>query len=240
MIPDQTVSDSVAQLGFAIVPQVSGAAEINALLGLLEVAKDKMPVRRKGGAYAIRRVLEVIPGLSGLATMPKIRALVEPLLGRAAFPVRSILFDKRMGANWKVPWHQDLTIAVRKKIDVTGFGPWSTKAGVVHVQPPASILENMLAVRIHLDDCGQSNGPIRVIPGSHRLGRLTTDEILRISAQPAVCCTVAEGGVMLMRPLLVHASSACREPRHRRVIHLEFASCPLPGGLEWFSGPMLA
>ena len=145
-----------------------------------------------------------------------------------------------MGANWKVPWHQDLTIEVRKKLDVSGFGPWSTKAGVVHVQPPASTLENMLAVRIHLDDCDESNGPLRVIPGSHRLGRLTSEQILRIAAQPAVRCTVPAGGVMLMRPLLVHASSACRDPRHRRVIHLEFAAGALPAGLEWHTHPMLA
>ena len=240
MALNPTVSESVVDLGFAIIPRVLEASEVDALNATLEAAGGVTPARRRGSAYAIRHVLEVVPGLSRLATLPKIRALVEPLLGPDAFPVRSILFDKTMGANWKVPWHQDLTIAVRKKVDVSGFGPWSTKAGVLHVQPPASILDNMLAVRIHLDDCDESNGPVRVIPGSHRRGRLTTDQLLRISTEPSVCCTVPAGGVMLMRPLLVHASSACREPRHRRVIHIEFASCPLPGGLEWFTSRCLA
>lgn len=109
------------------------------------------------------------------------------------------------------------------------------KAGVLHVQPPVSVLESMLAVRIHLDDCGKSNGPVRVIPGSHLQGRLSTDQIHRFSERPATSCTVAAGGVLLMRPLLLHASSASYLPRHRRVIHLEFASGALPGGLTWFS-----
>lgn len=229
----RTVSEKVADFGFAIIAGVLQASEVNALIAALEAAPGGTSVGRHGGAYAIRHVLEVVPGLASLANLPEVRALVEPVLGPHAYPVRSILFDKTMRANWKVPWHQDLTIAVKKKVEVDGFGPWSVKAGVVHVQPPASILENMLAVRIHLDDCDKSNGPLRVIPRSHRLGRLTTDQILGISAQPAIYCTVPAGGVILMRPLLVHASSACRDPRHRRVIHLEFACGELPAGLQW-------
>jgi ectoine hydroxylase-related dioxygenase (phytanoyl-CoA dioxygenase family) len=144
-----------------------------------------------------------------------------------------LLFDKPPEANWKVPWHQDLTIAVKEKRDTPGFGPWSIKAGVLHVQPPVAVLETMLAVRIHLDDCDESNGPLRVIPGSHLLGRLSTEQIREMSAPPAVSCTVEAGGALLMRPLLLHASSASRSPLHRRVIHIEFASCDLPGELEW-------
>lgn len=157
------------------------------------------------------------------------------MLGPHAIAVRGILFDKTPDANWKVPWHQDLTIAVTAKLQVPGFGPWSKKAGVLHVQPPAFVLENMLAVRIHLDDCGEANGAVRVIPGSHLQGRLTTEHVVRMSATPGVSCVVAAGGVVLMRPLMLHAPSACQSPRHRRVVHLEFAGCALPGGLAWFS-----
>jgi len=91
----------------------------------------------------------------------------------------------------------------------------------------------MLAVRLHLDDCDESNAPLRVIPGSHLLGRLSADRIAQISKQPEITCAVKAGGVMLMRPLLLHASSASRSPGHRRVIHIEFASRPLPAGLQW-------
>ena len=111
-----------------------------------------------------------------LATSPLILELVEPVLGPDFFPVRGLLFDKIPGANWKVPWHQDVTIAVRKRIEADGFGPWSMKADVLHVQPPAAILEHMLSVRLHLDNCGEENGALRIIPASHLRGRIPEDE----------------------------------------------------------------
>jgi len=176
-----------------------------------------------------------VPEVRSLAKSPAVRALVDPVLGPKAFPVRGIMFDKPPEANWKVPWHQDLSITVKEKKGVSGFGSWSRKAGVLHVQPPDSVLQNMLAVRIHLDDCGESNGAVRVIPGSHLQGRLNTEQIQRFSTARAVFCAVAVGGALLMRPLLLHASSASVSPFHRRVIHLEFASGALPRGLEWHS-----
>jgi ectoine hydroxylase-related dioxygenase (phytanoyl-CoA dioxygenase family) len=229
------LNHTLAQNGFAIVPGVLEPADLARLISLLGQADDQTSIRRRGGVYAIRNLLDVVPQLRHLATSPDIQALVQPALGPQAFPVRGILFDKTPEANWKVPWHQDLSIAVKERREVAGFGPWSTKAGVLHVQPPVSVLESMLAVRIHLDDCRESNGPVRVIPGSHLKGRLNTEQIHRISAGPAVSGTVAAGGVLLMRPLLLHASSASQSPRHRRVIHLEFASGALPGGLTWFT-----
>jgi hypothetical protein len=85
-----------------------------------------------------------------------------------AFAVPATLFDKTADANWLVPWHQDLTICVKKKVDVPGYGPWTIKAGVPHVQPPVAILDRRLAVRIHLDNCSERNGALRVLPGTHR------------------------------------------------------------------------
>lgn len=184
--------------------------------------------------YALRNLLEDVPEVTALADSTAVRALVAPTLGPGCFPVRGILFDKTPEANWNVVWHQDLSIAVRERRDVEGFGPWSEKAGVVHVQPPASVLERMLTVRLHLDDCDEINGPLLVLPGSHRGGRLTAPEIQERRAQTAgVPCPVPGGGALLMRPLLLHASSASQSPRHRRVIHLEYAAEALPGGLRW-------
>ena len=145
-----------------------------------------------------------------------------------------ILFDKVEGANWKVPWHQDLSVALRARQDAAGYGPWSEKAGVVHAQAPVALLERMLTVRLHLDDCDEANGPLRVLPGTHCLGKLSAEHIQALRAETEeVVCVVPRGGVVLMRPLLLHASSPAQTPRQRRVVHLEYASDSLPAGLEW-------
>jgi ectoine hydroxylase-related dioxygenase (phytanoyl-CoA dioxygenase family) len=171
-----------------------------------------------------------------LADSPAIRDLITLILGRSFRPVRGILFDKIPNANWKVPWHQDLTIAVQERMESEGFGPWSMKADVLHVQPPAAVLENMISVRLHLDNCDAENGALRVIPGSHLLGRIAEARIegIRKNTEDQVC-VVGAGGALLMRPLLLHASSQARVPGHRRVIHLDFASAQLPLGMKWFS-----
>lgn len=189
--------------------------------------------QRKGGVYAMRNLLAV-PEVRALACSGVVRSLVEPVLGPGWHCVRGILFDKTAGANWKVAWHQDLSIAVKRRLDVPGFGPWSLKAGVHHVQPPVTVLENMLTVRLHLDDCGEDNGPLKVLPGSHAHGVLAPEAVerWRQGHQP-VACTARAGAAVLMRPLLLHASSSATRPGHRRVVHLEFAAAGLPGGLEW-------
>jgi hypothetical protein len=223
------ITQSIHKAGFAIVAGVLQQIEVKRLILQLEQADDQTSIRNRGGVYAIRNLLEVVPAVRWLALSTEIRTLVESVLGGKAFPVRGTLFDKTPGANWKVPWHQDLSISVKTRREVPEFGPWSTKAGVLHVQPPVSVLEKMLAVRIHLDDCGESNAPLRVIPGTHRAGRLSPLQISEIDDRSVVTCLVPAGGVLLMHPL----SSASRSPLHRRVIHLDFTSCALPGGLEW-------
>ena len=170
-----------------------------------------------------------------LANSTEIRNLVEPILGEKAFVVRGILFDKTEGANWKVPWHQDVTIAIKDRVDIDGFGPWSIKQGVQHVQPPAYVLQKMLSVRIHLDNCPAMNGALRVIPGSHMEGKLDESIIAdKVQGREAVTCEISAGGALVMRPLLLHSSSASEVPQHRRVVHLDYANVSLPDGLSWF------
>jgi len=220
--------------GFAISTGVLDDPAIHALIGALSEVSAGAGVRQRESVYAIRSLLDAVPDAAALARSPAVRALVEPFLGPGCFAVRGILFDKTPDANWNVTWHQDLSISVRDRRDVPGFGPWSEKAGVIHVQPPAAILERMLTVRLHLDDCDAGNGPLQVLPGTHRGGRLSAGEIQQKRQDcPATICPVPAGGALLMRPLLLHASSASQSPRHRRVIHLEFAADALPGGLSW-------
>lgn len=160
---------------------------------------------------------------------------MREVLGEGARAVRGILFDKRPEANWSLPYHQDRAIAVSEKLEMPGFIGWSVKEGVPHVLPPASVLEQMIAVRIHLDDCPEDNAPLRVSPGTHRLGILNKSEIPSVVEEHGeVVCTCSEGDALVMRPLLLHASSAAASPDHRRVLHIEYAGVDLPGGLEWF------
>jgi ectoine hydroxylase-related dioxygenase (phytanoyl-CoA dioxygenase family) len=184
----------------------------------------------------VRNLLDDSPAVRELATSETVRSVAEAVLGPHCFAVRAILFDKTPRANWKVVWHQDVTIAVRERANVPGFGPWSEKEGVVHVQPPVELLERMLAVRVHLDDCGADNGPVRVLPGSHRVGRLSAEAIDQWrEGQAPVDCLAERGSILAFRPLILHASSPAKAPAHRRVVHIEFAADELPAPLDWHS-----
>lgn len=213
--------------GFAIVPDAFSPTRLDELLTVLP---HSLEAEARGG---MRNLFE-IPAIRDLARDSALSEIAHALLGRQCFAVRALLFDKTPAINWKVAWHQDLSIAVAERRDVPGFGPWSIKAGVVHVQPPTKILERMLAVRLHLDACGHDNGPVRVLPGSHRAGKIAERTIDPFRGDiGSVTCVVPRGGLLIMRPLLLHASSPATAPQHRRVVHIEFAIDPLPDGLTW-------
>lgn len=224
------------QDGFAIYESVFSDEDTDWLVKAIERIEQSNSVRKRAGVFAIRNLLDFSPEIRALANSAKVRKIIEPVLGLSCFAVRGTLFDKIPDANWKVPWHQDLTIAVQEKIDVDGYGPWSVKAGIQHTQPPAEILEQMLSVRIHLDRCGEENGALRVIPGSHLRRRIPEEQISDIrNSTPEQICAAGRGSVLLMRPLLLHASSSSNHPGHRRVIHLDFAATQLADGLKWYS-----
>jgi ectoine hydroxylase-related dioxygenase (phytanoyl-CoA dioxygenase family) len=224
------------RLGFAILPNILATDLIESLGRAIDEAGDGQAIlRREGTLYGMRDALRSLPEIRELANSAELLDLVRPVLGSDAFAVRGLLFDKTPGANWGVPWHQDLTIAVKERVEVVGFGPWTVKAGVTHVRPPVEVLEGMVTLRVHLDSCDALSGPLRVLPASHSLGRLGAEATrIRLERDAAVECLVEAGGVVMMRPLLLHASSAAISPSRRRVIHLEYAAAPLPGGLEWF------
>ncbi len=155
------LAGEVEDAGFAIVPGVLSAGDVDGLVDAIERLSCERVAFKRGG---IRNLLDRAPEVRAVSESAPIRRLVEAVLGSHAFVARGILFDKTPDANWKVHWHQDLTIAVQDRIEAVGFGPWTIKDGVQHVQPPTEVLEGMLAVRIHLDDCGEDNGPLKVNP----------------------------------------------------------------------------
>ncbi len=184
--------------------------------------------------FTERYLLSTRPVIRALAVSTLCMPLAKKLLGSKARAVKATLFNKNAKSNWIVPPHQDVTIAVEKRIDIKGFGPWTEKCGVVNVQPPVSILQQMLAFRVHLDDCDAENGALKVWPGSHGYGRLRDDGIANwIQNHDPEIFPVPRGGCMIMRPLLIHASSKAINPSNRRVVHIEYAVTNLPGGLRW-------
>jgi hypothetical protein len=220
-------------LGFALVSNVVRAGEIDALIE--ELSRPRAGGSIRGGKmYAARNLLATVPAVAKLAVMSPLRSLAECVLGPAAFPVRAILFDKLPGANWQIGWHQDQVIAINTRKEVPGFTAWSIKRGIPHARPPVYVLERMLTLRVHLDECNESNGALQVIPGSHANGLLDDSQIQEIVGRiPPRICAARSGDVLAIRPLLLHSSAPAAEPGHRRVIHLEYAAEPLPGGLEW-------
>lgn len=189
----------------------------------------------KGRIGGVRNLLRTHPSISQFARSSTILALLQKIAGSPVSPVRAIFFDKNADANWLVPWHQDLAIAVAERVEAPGFSGWSVKDRTLHVHPPGEILAGMLTLRVHLDDCDASNGALKVIAGSHRAGKLSAGEISRwTETEQQIVCEIQKGGALLMRPLLLHASSPADAPSHRRVLHIEYATQKLPNGLEWF------
>src|SRR4051794_39725386 len=219
--------------GFFIREGVLADVEVERLRSAVAEVPNGEEVRRKRGVYGVRNLLEICPAVEKLARQANIRQWVTPVLGESAFAVRATYFDKLPGSNWSLFWHQDNVISVAARVEVAGYVGWSNKAGIWQVQPPAQVLANMMAVRVHLDDCGPDSGPLRVLPGSHRCGWLDDQLDEWKQRVPEVICSVQRGGVVTMCPLLLHASAKSTAPGHRRVIHIEYASEELPEGLEW-------
>lgn len=224
---------TVEQNGFDVFSNILDAADIATLIDAME-RSDVARSTRGDATYGARNILDV-PEVADIANSTKVLSPVADLIGPDARPVRGIFFDKTQGANWPVAWHQDLTLALAAKHEVDGWDNWSTKAGVAHVQPPYQILVHMITLRLHLDDCDADNGPLKVLPGTHRLGRIAAPKIQELrGAIPVQVCVAEKGSALAMKPLLLHASSAAASPRRRRVVHIEFAPKHLlPAPLRW-------
>jgi ectoine hydroxylase-related dioxygenase (phytanoyl-CoA dioxygenase family) len=215
---NMSMRQSIDHDGFAVVASVFSH---DAMIGISREITESSAGRSRAG---IRHGLRLAP----VAKMAGDRVLIDlarSLLGATAFPFRATLFDKSATANWLVAWHQDTALPLCQRIECPGWGPWSVKAGIVYAHAPAPALSQVLALRLHLDDSTPGNGPLRVLPATHTLGVLSADRIHDLTNEISpMDCVCPKGGVVLMKPLLVHASSKSQIDAPRRVLHIEYAA----------------
>ncbi|WP_158826255.1 phytanoyl-CoA dioxygenase family protein [Mucilaginibacter lacusdianchii] len=233
MLDFQIHKENVRDNGFTVIPDVFSFEEVEALIAQIEaVDTSKATFRKTDDLFAIRQFFKEVPEIGPLVLTQKLQGIINTLFGDEFFVVKSIYFDKPEKSNWFVAYHQDLTISVNKKADVSGFGPWTVKQNQFAVQPPLTILQGNFTVRIHLDDTDETNGALKVIPQSHAKG-IYRPETIDWSKEKEKVCSVSKGGIMIMRPLLLHASNRTVSAKRRRVIHVEFSNEELPRPLLW-------
>jgi ectoine hydroxylase-related dioxygenase (phytanoyl-CoA dioxygenase family) len=207
----------VQEQGYGLIPNVFGKDEVLDLLN--DLRNENLPRTRAGVRHAMRSTK-----VTRIALDSRMLEIARAILGTGAIGFRATLFEKLPDSNWLVAWHQDTALPLRERRDVPGWGPWSVKDGVNYAHAPAQALERILALRVHLDSSVEDNGPLRVLPGTHVQGVLTDDEIHSIAERTAgVDCLMPLGGVIAMRPLVIHASSKSRTENPRRVLHIEYA-----------------
>ena len=219
--------------GFTTVENIYSEQEIEQILFTINRAdKTKETFRKSADLFAIRQFLKEIPETTNLVFNDNLNKVVKQLFGDNYFVVKSIYFDKPETSNWYVSYHQDLTISVDRKVELENFGSWTRKQNQFAVQPPIDIMENIYTIRIHLDDTDENNGALRVIPKSHSK-KIYRPETIDWNTETEITCNVKKGGIMIMKPLILHSSSRTTNNRKRRVIHIEFSNQELPTEIKW-------
>lgn len=212
-----------------------GADGAEHLPGAARVALDALepiiePVPRKAGVRFCKnyRLQEVLgPG-------SEIGNIAIQRLGSNATAVRAVLFNKSPENNWSLGWHQDRTIAVTSRAEIPGFGPFTTKSGILHVAPPIDVVSRMITLRIHLDDVDENNAPLLVAKGSHRLGWIGTAQVAGVvERSEIISCVARRGDVWIYSTPILHASMRAVTPRARRVLQVDYSADKLPTGLSW-------
>ena len=210
--------ESIEANGFSILPGLFSPEYLDRLL--LKI-NESAPRRSRAG---VRHALGLAP-VAELSQQPQMIELARDILGPDAFPFRATLFDKSTTSNWLVVWHQDTALPLRSRLELPGWGPWSVKDGIHYAHAPTATLSKVLALRVHFDDSTAENGPLRVLAGTHMLGVMSDHDVHEVATRIApVDCVVPKGGVVAMRPLLIHASSKSRAVMPRKVLHIEYAA----------------
>lgn len=211
--------------GYVVLGPIVSEPVCDSLLRVVEASTQ----RRQAGS---RRLLDE-PEVAQIARILRDESVLADLLPPTAVAVQCTLFSKHMQSNWSVAPHQDLSIPVSARLEISGWTGWSRKQNAWFVQPPVTILETLIAVRLQLDPVDASSGPLRVMPGSHRHGRLALESLARMTSAQMTPCLVERGGTLVMKPLLVHASGKMAATSARRVLHFLYGPSQLPDGLRW-------
>lgn len=219
------------QNGYAIINRLYSQEEVHKIINCIELHHNASNANAQD-VFAIRQFIKTIPTLKPLLFNRNLITLLTTHFKTSLHLCKAIYFNKPPNSNWFVAYHQDLSISVKERIDVKGYTQWTKKKGQIGVIPPTKILENILTVRIHLDDTTEHNGALKIIPESHNKDIIRPETINHITTNEVVC-NVDAGGIMLMRPLTLHASNKTTNNKPRRVIHLEFSSLNLERPLEW-------
>lgn len=223
----------ISDKGFTIINDIFSQEEINQIINVIEsIDTSKETFRKSEDLFAIRQFLKEVPESHQFIFNDNIKKIIKDVFNNDYFAVKSIYFDKPEKSNWYVSYHQDLTISVNKKLDLEGFGPWTTKQNQFAVQPPIDYLKNIFTIRIHLDDTDENNGALKVVPNSHSKG-IYRPESIDWNVETEEICPVNKGGIMIMKPLILHGSNRTVNNKKRRVIHIEFSNLELPKELEW-------
>ena len=222
-------------------------AHVQARLNLFEHGAERFPGALADSIADLRAALAHLPteragvrirGIEALRPLlacdGAIGSIAASVLGPSCRAVRAVFFDKTSDTNWSLAWHQDRTICVQQRIDVAGFGLWTTKSGMQHVAPPFNFLTRMVTLRVHLDDVTATNAPLLIAPGSHAEGRVPVDAIEQVVSRCGTRACIADAGdVWLYATPILNASEAASQPAHRRVLQVDFSADELPGSLEW-------
>ena len=223
------ISDKV----FTIISDVFSEEEINQIINIIDsIDTSKETFRKSEDLFAIRQFLKEVPESYQFIFNDNIKKIINEIFGNDYFVVKSIYFDKPEKSNWYVSYHQDLTISVDKKLNLNGFGPWTTKQNQFAVQPPIDYLKNIFTIRIHLDDTDENNGALKVVPNSHSK-EIYRPETIDWNVETEEICAVNKGGIMIMKPLILHGSNRTTNNQKRRVIHIEFSNMELPEEVNW-------
>ncbi|WP_139422959.1 phytanoyl-CoA dioxygenase family protein [Chryseobacterium mulctrae] len=229
----QNHKNSIIENGFTVINNIFSEDEIEKISEVIQnIDTSKETFRKSEDLFAIRQFLKEVPDVKDLIFNKNLKEIIKEIFGEKYFTVKSIYFDKPEKSNWYVAYHQDLTISVDKKIQLENFGPWTTKQNQFAVQPPLDILENIFTIRIHLDDTDENNGALKIVPKSHSKG-IYRPETIDWNVETENICSVEKGGIMIMKPLLLHGSNRTTNGKKRRVIHIEFSDKELPEELNW-------
>jgi len=212
--------------GFEIIENVFSEKEVNEILEIIASKKIE-------NKFGVREFLVNHPEVRVKIFTKKLLEIIKRISPNCNQSIKSIYFDKPPNANWIVNWHQDLTINLTEKKDIPNFKNWRVKEERTIVQPNLEFLESIFTIRIHLDDCTKENGALRVIENSHNKGVIEIKEWIKNKEGLERICEVKKGGIVIMKPLILHASRRTENEKNRRVLHIEFTDKELPAGLNW-------